>query len=280
MSRRNGEGKIGPLIIIGGAEDKEGESEILAEFVRLAGGDKARLVIMPVATDYPEEMGKKYTDVFGRLGSPKIEVIDVSNREMAFEDFRREALEKATGVFFTGGSQVRITSLMGGTPLDELLVRRQREEGLVIGGTSAGASIMADTMIVAGGADTGPRLGGLELGSGLGFLRDIIVDQHFAERGRVHRLLAAVAQNPRYLGLGIDEDTAVVVEDSIFRVLGAGSVTILDASDMRYNNFQTADDLEPLALEGVRLTVVPPGYRFNIRERRLIHEDPPKQRTK
>lgn len=265
-------GVIGPLVVVGGREDKDGDSEILQEFVRLAGGRKAHIAILPVATDQPEESSQEYQKVFSELGAGKSETVLVSTREAAFDERSADVLRRATGVFFTGGSQVRITSMLGGSPLDSILRERQLDDGLVIAGTSAGASVMADLMIVAGEQETGPKLGQLELGAGLGFVHNTIIDQHFAERGRIHRLIAAVAQNPRYLGVGIDENTALIVEDAIFRVIGEGSVTVVDASQMRYNNFVTVGDAEPLALEGIRLTIVPPGYGFVMAERRLLHK--------
>jgi cyanophycinase len=262
--------RVGPLVIIGGREDKEREMWILTEVVRLAGGSDARIVIMPVASQYPDEVGSSYVDVFGRLGASEVEVAKVSAREDAMDPCIASLVERSTAVFFTGGSQIRITSLLGGSPIDEIMCRRQREDGLVVAGTSAGAAIMAGTMIVRGVADTSPRLGGVVLGSGMGFVSGTLIDQHFAERGRIGRLIAAVAQHPRYLGLGIDEDTAVVVEGERFRVIGVGSVTVVDAADMTYTNFPEALEGQPLALENIKVAVVPNGYGFDLACRRLL----------
>lgn len=264
--------KTGALVIIGGHEDREDDKDILAEFVRLAGGNRACIAVLTVASQQPKELGQVYIEAFKDIGVAEVRTVDISTREDSYSTDALELLKRATGAFFTGGSQVRITSFIGGSPIDELIQRRYREDGLIVAGTSAGASVMADTMLVNGESETGPRVAGIALGSGLGYLSSVVVDQHFSERGRIGRLIAAVSQNPRYLGLGIDENTAIVVENGHFRVVGTGSVMVVDASDMHYNNFSTAADDEPLALEGIKVSLVAPGYAFNILERRLERE--------
>lgn len=267
---KNGSGE---LLIIGGREDKEGQMAILSEFVHLAGDQGARIVVMPIATEDGQEIGTQYTKIFEQLGAADVQIVDVVTRNDAYLPDSLELLEKATGVFFTGGSQSRITSLLGGSPVDELLCRRHGE-GLVVAGTSAGASIMADTMILRGPAEASPRAGTVVLGSGMGFMSGLLIDQHFSERGRMGRLISAVAQHPRYLGLGIDENTAIVVHECSFRVIGEGAVTVLDGADMSFTNFSTAADRQPLALEQLKLTIVPPGFTYDFQERKLLHPQP------
>lgn len=259
----------GPLVIIGGHEDRENQSVILKEFLNLAGGNSACIVIVTTATRHPEQLGEEYLRVFKKLGAAEVRLLNVSTREDTCSDKDLKFLEEATGVFFTGGDQARTTSVLGGTEIDWLL-RRRHEEGLVLGGTSAGASIMADTMILTGSAEASPRAGNVNLGSGMGFIRDVLIDQHFAERGRVGRLVGALAQHPRYLGIGIDENTCIIVEAGRFRVMGAGSVWVIDAAALSYSNFLEVDEGGPLALANLRLFVVPAGFTFDLQRRALM----------
>ncbi|MGC1395150.1 MAG: cyanophycinase, partial [Coleofasciculaceae cyanobacterium] len=174
----------GQLLIIGGAEDKEGDCLILREFVRRAGGVNARIVVMTVATNLPEEVGRTYTEVFERLGVESVKIIDTANREDGSDPKALDAVEKATGVFFTGGDQARITSQLKDTDLDLAIHRRYQQDGIVVAGTSAGAAMMPDVMIVEGQSETNPRLEVVEMGPGMGFLPGVVIDQHFLQRGR------------------------------------------------------------------------------------------------
>ncbi|BCJ87420.1 cyanophycinase [Effusibacillus dendaii] len=256
----------GKLVVIGGAEDKQGECLILREFVRLAGGSNARIVVITVATELPLEVGAQYLEVFDRIGVEDVRTFDVSNRENANAASAAKAIEQATGVFFTGGDQVRITNLLGGTKIDMILHKRH-EEGMILAGTSAGASMMSNTMIIEGVPETNPRLGIVEMGPGMEFISGVVIDQHFAQRGRIGRLLSAVAQYPHHLGLGIDENTAVVVDGNEFEVIGSGAVTIIDAGSLIYSNFAELHKNGDLALFGVKLHVLPSDYRFDLQNR-------------
>jgi cyanophycinase len=181
-----------------------------------------------------------------------------------------QILGEVGAVFLTGGDQLRLTSVLGGTPLCEE-IRSFHARGGTIAGTSAGASVMTETMLVAGAGDESLRLGdSLRMGAGLGFLRGAIVDQHFAERGRLGRLLAGVAQNPRLLGIGIDEDTATIVEGSALRVLGAGAVYVIDAEDATASNVADGRTGEVLSLFGARLHALGEGDGFDLAERRPV----------
>ena len=202
------------LVIIGGAEDKQGDCTVLREFVRRAGGVNSRIVVMTVATELPREVGDDYLRVFERLGVEEVRIIDTVERDDASSSTYLEAIEKATGVFFTGGNQARITSVLKDTEIDRLLHKRLGE-GIVIGGTSAGAAMMPDMMIVEGDSETNPRIEIVKMEPGMAFLPGVVIDQHFAQRGRIGRLLSAVTQQPVSLGFGIDENTAVVVTISL-----------------------------------------------------------------
>jgi cyanophycinase len=265
----------GPLVIIGGAEDKRGPCRILAEFVRLGGGPKARVVVMTVASEIPTEVGAVYDDVFRRLGAKQVQVLDVRQREQANDPALAEAITAASAVFFTGGDQVRITNLLGGTPTDRALHHRH-EEGIVLGGTSAGAAMMSGTMILDGLSETTPRVGNVRIGPGMEFMRGTIIDQHFGQRGRSGRLLAAVAQYPHQLGIGIDEDTALIVQGDAFTVLGAGAVTVFDAGDATYNDVLDREENQHVALCNVRLHILTEGLGFNLLDRvPVISPSPP-----
>jgi cyanophycinase len=257
------------LVIIGGAEDKEGDCTILREFVRRAGGVNARIVVMTVATELPREVGDNYIRVFERLGVEDVRIVDTVEREDATSASYLEAIEKATGVFFTGGNQARITSVLKDTEIDKLLHRRL-SEGIVIGGTSAGAAMMPDMMIVEGDSETNPRIEVVDMEPGMAFLPGVVIDQHFAQRGRIGRLLSAVAQQPVVLGFGIDENTAVVVNNNQFEVVGEGAVTVIDFSDITHTNLDQILKDEDLALCGVKLHILPHGYRFDMSSRKPI----------
>ena len=262
----------GQLIIIGGAEDKQGDCVILREFVRRSGGINARIVIMTVATELPREVGDDYTRVFERLGAEDVRIVDTVERDDASSATYLEAIEKATGVFFTGGNQARITSVLRDTEMHQLLHKRL-SEGLVIGGTSAGAAMMPDMMIVEGDSQTNPRIEIVEMEPGMAFLPGVVIDQHFAERGRIGRLLSAVAQQPVNLGFGIDENTAVAVSDRKFEVIGEGAVTVVDVSGITHTNLGQILKDEDLALCGVKLHILPHGYRFDLASRQPIVEE-------
>jgi cyanophycinase len=263
------ESKQGALVIIGGAEDREGDCVVLREFVRLAGGMKARIAVMTAATSMPREVGEDYINIFKRLGANLVEVIDTRSREDAEEESAVRLIEYATGIFFTGGDQSKIVDTIKGTLLDKAIHKRHGE-GAVIGGTSAGAAMMPDEMIVGGASVSNPSVDAVEMGPGMGFLPGIVVDQHFAQRGRLGRLLAALVLEPAVLGLGIDEDTAIIVNGDEFQVVGSGAITVVDESKATYNNLNGLLKDEAIALCDVKLHILPHGYRFNLKTHQPI----------
>jgi len=264
----------GKLFAVGGAEDKEKDCRVLKEFLRVAKGARARVVVMTVATDEPAKSGGELVSVFKRLGVDGVEVVDVSAREDADSEEALEKIKQATGLYFTGGDQLHITSLLGGTQMHRLIQQRF-ERGLVVGGTSAGAAMMSNTMIIGGDSDNNPRFEGVQMAPGLDLFLGCIVDTHFSQRGRHGRLLTAVAHYPQELGLGIDENTAMVVDKTEFRVVGEGAVTVIDASEMTYTNVPYVEKRQGLSLFNVKLHVLAEGARFDLAAREPIGEDQP-----
>lgn len=260
----------GTLVIIGGAEDKEGDCEILLRFITLAGGEDAKIVVMTTATEEPEIVGNQYRDIFQRLGVSNIDILDIPSRETANDPEPEEIITEATGIFFTGGDQLRITTMLGGTKLDSAL-HDAYNRGIVIAGTSAGASVMSGTMIVEGDSDEAPKKNTLNLAPGMGLLNDVVIDQHFAQRGRIGRLISAVAQNPYTLGVGIDEDTAIVVSpDKTFEVIGSQTVSVVDGRMIQHSNVSEVQQNQVLAVAGVMLHILPKGYRFDVEKRQVV----------
>jgi cyanophycinase len=255
----------GPLIIIGGHEDKEGRRTILREVAnRLDGG---RLVLATVASHQPEGYFESYQGAFAELGVTDLVELYVRERSETLDEEKLRLFEGATGVFFSGGDQLRIASQIGDTPVEQR-VREIHTRGGVIAGTSAGASVMSETMLVKGTSGESYKIGDLHMAPGLGLVRDAIIDQHFAERGRFGRLLGAVAHNPRELGIGIDEDTAIVVEGTRFRVIGSGCVYVVDGAGVTHSNIAEARPERALSMYDVRMHVLGEGDAFDLTSRR------------
>ncbi|MBD1829782.1 cyanophycinase [Microcoleus vaginatus GB1-A2] len=261
----------GKLLIIGGAEDKEGDCKILREFLRCAGGTKARLVIMTAATSLPGEVGDNYIRVFERLGAEDVRVVDTQTPEDASNSDYLEAIEQATGIFFTGGDQARIISCLKDTKLDAAMHKRF-SEGIIIGGTSAGAAMMPDMMIIEGDSETNPRVDVVAMGPGMGFLPGVVIDQHFAQRGRLGRLVTALLLQPAVLGFGIDENTAILVSGDELEVIGESAVTVIDESEKLHDNIEGRLKDEGLAICGAKLHILPHGYRFNLKTRQPVYD--------
>jgi cyanophycinase len=257
------------LVIIGGAEDKEGDSQILREFVRRAGATNANIIIMTAATELPREVGENYIKVFKRLGCEQVRIVDTETREDASSSTALAAIHQATGIFFTGGDQARITNILKGTEMDKAIHQRFAE-GIVIAGTSAGAAVMPDKMIVEGHSQTHARIEVVDMGPGLGFLPGVVIDQHFAQRGRLGRLISALVMEPAVLGFGIDENTAMVVTDNQIEVIGEGAVTIVDESEATYNNLANILKDEALTVFGAKLHILSHGYKFDLKNRKPI----------
>ncbi len=261
----------GLLIAIGGAEDKTRERVILRHFLQSAGGPDANLVVLATASEMPDA-GDRYAELFFGLRAETVEVLRIDSREDALNASQEmhDLLEFATGLFITGGSQLKLSAALGGTKLAEA-IRTRHQQGMVVAGTSAGASLLAEHMIALGDSGSTPRRRLVHLAKGLGLAPNLILDQHFRQRDRLGRLLTALSYNPEPLGVGIDEDTAAVVDASgMLSVLGAGGVTILDASGLRYTDSYAVQRGQPLALIGLKLDFLTSGCRYDLRRRRGI----------
>jgi cyanophycinase len=256
-------GYPGRLLIIGGAEDRCRGEGLLERFVGLCGGDAARIVLVTTATGRPDEVHADYDRVFRRLGVERITELRLRGRSDADGDDAAKLLEDATGVFISGGDQSRLRTLVGSRANDILLDRLSTDD-LVIAGTSAGATAMGRTMILGG---DGPEVSAaaVRTGPGLGLIPKVLIDMHFGERGRLPRLLSAVALDPDQLGVGIDEKTGILVEGSRFEVLGSGVATVVDAKHSTV--VHAAGDDDPITLFDVRLHLLPAGCIFDIATR-------------
>lgn len=255
----------GPILIIGGHEDKTGDRVILKELARRLNG--GRLVLATIASSQPDGYFDAYQDAFADLGVTDLVELYVEERSDSADAALLDKLEGAAGVFFTGGDQLRISSHIGDTPI-EARVRDLHRRGGLIAGTSAGASMMSETMLVRGSSAESNRIGDLHMAPGLALVRDAVIDQHFAERGRIGRLLGAVAHNPRVLGIGLDEDTAVVIERDGFGVIGRGAVYVVDGEGVTHSNVAEAAQDSVLSVYDVRLHVLSHGDGFDLKRRR------------
>ncbi|HET9022520.1 MAG TPA: cyanophycinase [Ornithinibacter sp.] len=256
------------LFIIGGAEDRVGKAALLRQFVRLAGGRRSRLVLVPTASSFQDEVIASYTEVLDRLGAARVDVVNPASREEAHDHRSISLVDDATGIFISGGSQLRLSQLIPGTPLGDAL-HRAHDRGAVVAGTSAGASIMSDFMISMGEEGVTPRQRASQLSAGLGLLPGVVVDQHFDQRSRYGRLLSVIAPSPHLLGIGIDEDTAIVVSDRReFTVRGAGAVFVLDCRGAR-TDAPDARAGAPVLVSGATVHTLPAGATFDLGERRL-----------
>ena len=259
----------GTVMVIGGAEDKVRDRVILNRFVSLAGGTDATIAVISTASSLGAEAGERYKQVFGDLGVHRVRPLHAITRPQANDETTALIIRDATGIFLTGGNQLRLSSTIGGTRLADAILERFRH-GAVVAGTSAGASALSSHMIAFGASGATPKHRMAQISAGLGLLPGVIVDQHFQQRNRLGRLLSVIAQNPSLLGLGVDEDTAGVVgPDHIMEVIGRGSITVVDGSASETDAWEVRGH-KPLMISGVVLHSLPSGYRFDLRRRHRI----------
>jgi cyanophycinase len=259
----------GHVIVIGGAEDKVRERVILARFIKLAGGHDARIAVISTASSLGPLAGEMYRRVFTDLGASEVHPIHTINRAQCSDPIAVGTVREATGIFLTGGNQLRLSSTIGGTPLAHAITRRHRE-GAVVAGTSAGASAMSTHMVAFGASGATPKQRMVQMAAGLGILPGVIVDQHFEQRNRLGRLLAIIAQNPSLLGIGVDEDTAGVVgPDRVLEVIGRRSITIIDGAESETDAWEVKAH-RPLMISNVILHSLPTGYRFDLDRRERL----------
>ncbi len=257
----------GFIVPIGGAENKETNPSILRKFTEISGGKNATIVIIPTASRL-DDTGDRYEEVFKELGAREVSHMPITSREDCNNPEFVERIEKATGIFITGGNQLRLATVLGGTTVSQA-IRTANARGVHIAGTSAGASIMSEHMIAGGDSNEPPKEGGATLAPGLGLTNAMIIDQHFSERNRLGRLLSAVAFNPFLMGIGIDEDTgAFIGPDDICEVVGSGTITVIDGGELTYSSAYGTDTGKGLGLLGLKLDILHEGcfYDFNIRE--------------
>jgi cyanophycinase len=259
---------VGPCLAIGGAEDKLNDRHILSTFLQLAGGHEARVAIVPTASSM-ESAGSRYSRIFSEMGCASADVLPIMSREDANGRISLDALRDATGIFLTGGNQMRLSAMMGGSEA-ERLIRDRHQRGAIVAGTSAGASILSAHMVAMGASGPSPRLRMAQMVAGFGLVPDMIIDQHFRQRDRIGRLLALVAANPSLLGVGIDEDTGILIDQmGTLEVIGRQSVTIVDGRRM-VSDIAEVKAQGAISVSNANLHILTAGRRFSVPERRVI----------
>lgn len=259
-------GSRGHIIPIGGAEEKLRDPAILQRFVRLCGGRRAHIVIVPTASRL-DDTGERYAEVFRELRADRCSVLPIRDRQDCESKRYLETIDQADGLFLTGGNQLRLSTTVGGTPVAQA-IRRGNAQGLHVAGTSAGAAFVPEHMIASGDTGATPRADMVQLAPGLGLTNRFIIDQHFRERDRLGRLLTALAYNPFAVGIGLDEDTAAFIgPDDVLEVVGSGGVTIVDPSELQHSTMDSAHRHDPVSLIGVRMHILVEGGAFDIETR-------------
>lgn len=255
-------------IVIGGGEDKVQDRVILRTFVERSGASSSRIAIIPSASREPDIIGRIYYEIFSELRAEKVEVLDIRERQQQTMEEAEEQIDRFTGVFMTGGDQLRLCSLIGETPLAIAIRERVHQGKLVLAGTSAGAAAMGYNMISGGGSGESPHKEIVTMSIGLGILPDIVVDQHFHNRNRMARLMTAIAAHPDKLGIGIDEDTAAIFEqDGLMRVMGKGTVTVVDPGEVSYSNQLWVSNTAPLTIHNLRVHILSAGGTYHLQKR-------------
>lgn len=277
----------GTLIIIGGSvylptelhnehnsENAILESpEILNRFTEHLAGETNRIEILPVASEIPKETGDEYIEAFRQLGYDNVGTMDIRERTDTGNKEFLKRIQQAEGILFTGGNQLRLTSILGGTKFSDILFDRYRNEPIVIAGTSAGAMAMSDTMIYGGLSHEALLKGEVHFSPGFGLLSDVIIDTHFVKRGRIGRLFQAVASNPASLGIGLGEDTGLLIKGGdIKESIGSGLVIIVDGYSIRYSNFAHIEQGEPISIENLSVHVLVPGDKFILSKRKFVRQ--------
>lgn len=256
----------GWIVPVGGAEEKETDPRVLARFVDIAGGKNARIAIIPTASQL-EDTGERYEKIFSRLDADEAYALPYAKREDAYNEDDLARLENATGVFLTGGNQLRISAILGGTPVAKAL-RRMNANGVIVGGTSAGAAILSEHMIAWGESGATPHAGGANLSPGLGLTNRVIIDQHFRQRDRLGRLLSALAFNPFAVGIGLDEDTAAFIDPhNILHVVGSDAITIVDPSALEHSSMPDTRVGEAICMTNIKLHILTRGAKFDLSKR-------------
>ncbi len=261
----------GYVVPIGGAEEKIDNPEILSKFVELAGGRDARICVVPTASKL-EDTGQRYENLFHDLGAGQAYSLPIRERADAQDTSHLDEIESATAIFITGGNQLRLSTILGGTPVAKA-IRQANARGAHVGGTSAGAAIISQHMIAGGNVGIVPTEDGVSLAPGMGLINTVVVDQHFNERNRLARLLSAVSYNPFLVGIGLDENTAAFIDaNNVFTVVGSGAITVVDPSDIEYSSMAEARRGAALTLLNLKVHILASGARYEI-SNRVAHID-------
>jgi cyanophycinase len=261
----------GFIIPIGGAEERIGDSKILSRFARLCGGESARIAIIPTASEL-DETGAAYEEIFERIGVPDAKAYPFKVREDCEREDWVASLEEADGIFMTGGNQLRLSTILGGTPAASA-IREASARGAHIAGTSAGAGFMSEHMIAFGEEGLLPKGGLVTMAPGLGLTNRVVVDHHFVKRARLGRLMTALGFNPFAVGLGLGEDTAAFLgPDDVLEVMGSGTVTVVDPADVEYSNLYSRAEGEPVCLVNARIHFLIDGWSYDLNTREASHK--------
>lgn len=259
------------VMVIGGAEDKIHGRLILQTFFQRSGGADARIAIIPSASREPTVIGSRYHDIFEEMGAKAIEVLDIREREHGEDPIWQAFVEDCTGVFMTGGDQLRLCGLLADTPIMERVRMRAQLGEITLAGTSAGAAVMGQHMIAGGGSGESPNRSLVDMTTGLGIIPEVVVDQHFHNRNRMARLLSAIASRTDKLGIGIDEDTCAMFEgNGSFQVIGKGTVTIVDPGTVAYTNYANVGMTDPISIHNLRVHILSHGDRFDLHKRQIM----------
>ncbi len=259
------------VLVIGGAEDKVHGRQILHTFFARAGANDAHITIIPSASREPAIIGGRYIRIFEEMGAKKVELLDIRERGQCDDPQFRASLEECTGVFLTGGDQLRLCGVLADTPVMDVIRERVKKGELTLAGTSAGAAVMGHHMIAGGGSGESPNRSLVDMATGLGFIPEVVVDQHFHNRNRMGRLMSAIAAHPDRLGIGIDEDTCAMFErDGWLQVMGKGTVTIVDPGEMSHTNQADVGASDPINLHNLRVHILSHGDRYHLHQRTVL----------
>ena len=256
----------GYIVPVGGAEDKDSHPTILRRFVDVSGGAKARIAVIPTASRL-EDTGARYERIFRELGVQEARSLEYHRREDAEREDWLEVLANSTGIFLTGGNQLRISTILGGTEVART-IRQANARGATVGGTSAGAAILSEHMIAFGSSGSTPRAGMASLAPGFGLTNKVIIDQHFRQRDRIGRLLSVLAYNPFAVGIGLDEDTGAFIDgDDVVEVVGSGCITVVDLGGLEYSSMDMADEGDAVCMTGIKMHLLDHGSRYDLKSR-------------
>ena len=278
----------GKLIAVGGAEDKGTDLEtgeihrnnlnffelgILRRFIEEAGGPSVHIEVVTTASMIPNEVGNNYLNAFGRIGCTNVDVMHIRNRQDAINETYLERLRSCDAIMFSGGNQLRLSAIFGGTPFLDTLLKRYQFESFTVAGTSAGAMAMSNTMIYEGNAMRAHLKGEVKITTGLGLIDDVIIDSHFEKRGRFGRLAQSVASNPQCIGIGLGEDTGMLITGgNKMEAIGSGLVVIIDGHDIIHSNIADIPDGNPISIENFKVHFCEKGNGYMLRERKFLPE--------